>query len=197
MHPLRLFALVALAAPAAAMAGVRFDLSTEFSGSEGYSYRGRMIIDGNRTRIDVTEGSHPLFNPNFTILTRDRGAEIVVLDHVRRTYFSRKTAAMSGHLSTIRGIGKSDARRPRIHSAHRDGAFVLTATYGLANEVEGEHFQGTVEMDVRIETHPDARQHALPWGLLFAVKSGYEGVDRALARRLTDRLPTKQVVTVT
>jgi hypothetical protein len=189
----RFAVLVTIATSAAA--GVRFDFSVELSG-DAYSYRGKIAIQGTSSRVDIVEGSHPLFNPNYTILTRAGGNEIVVLDHRRRTYWKRRTGDMAGHLATTRGIGKSTARRPRLETAREGATQLLTARYELMMDVEGERFPGTVEMEARVETDARIEQRALPWGLVFAVKTGYEDIDRAIARRLTRNLPLHQVVTV-
>jgi hypothetical protein len=191
----RLAALLVLAVPLAASAGVRFDFTNEVTG-DAYTYRGRIAIEGNRSRLDIVEGSHPLFNPNFSFLTRGDGTEIVVLDHAHKTYFTRKTSNMSGHLATTRGLGKSRAAHATYHRAEDGSRYILGVTYDLSNVVEGERFGGTVTLEATLDVDPILRQKALPWGLLFGIKTGYESIDRALARRLTDRLPRKQVVTV-
>jgi hypothetical protein len=194
MHWLARFAvLVTIAVPAAG--GIRFDVTAELSG-DGYSYSGRMAIQGASSRLDIVEGTHPLFNPNYTILTRGWGNEIVVLDHTRRTYFKRRTFELAGHLPATRGIGKSSATKARVEIAREGTTQVLRARYQLQMEVEGERFPGTVDLQARIEVSPQLEQRALPWGLVFAMKTGYPDVDRAIARRLTRSLPVRQVVTV-
>jgi hypothetical protein len=186
--------VVATLAPLAAAAGTRFDFTTEVT---GYSYSGHMAIDGQRSRVDITEGTHPLFNPAFSIITRGGGKEIVVLDHKQHTYFVRHMTSMGGHLATARGLGRTTAEHPHVRRTRPEPqTYVVHAGYDLLMEVEGEKLKGTVELEARFEIDPHVEQLALPWGLQFAAKTGYENVDRALADRIPDRLPLRQVVTV-
>lgn len=186
--------LVAFLTPLAAWAGTRFDFTTEVT---GYSYSGRMAIDGTRSRIDITTGTHPLFNPGFSIITRRAGREIVVLDHAQQTYFMRTTATLGGHLATARGLGKTSASRPRVRrSRTADGAYVIHARYELTMVVEGEKLGATVDLTATFNVDRRIEQRALPWGLQFAAKTGFENVDLALTSRIPPRLPLRQLVTV-
>ncbi len=190
----RLFLLLLLAIGVEARAAVSFDFTTTVKGND-FQYAGRMYIDGPNSRVDITSGTHPLFNPQRSIITRNDGREIVVLDHQRRTYFVRNTASMGGHLATARGIGKTNASRPRARVT-RDGERVtVDISYRLNMEVEGERMQATVDLLAEIDPS-GIEQRALPWGLQFAAKTGYADVDELIARRLPARLPMRQVVSV-
>jgi hypothetical protein len=183
--------------PAAAHAGVRFDFTAEAS---TYKYSGTMTLEGKRLRVDVVEGNHPLFNPNVTMISRDGGAQIVVLDHAAKTYFQRAGAPMAGPLATVRGIGPSEALKPRV-ARRRDGGegdlarHIVTAEYGIVMDVGGEKVNGSVEIEAEFEVDPSVRQFAHPWGLQFATKTGFDRVDEALAKRVPQYLPVRQVVT--
>ncbi len=187
-------AAVAVLFPAALSAAVKCDFNTILT-SPNYSYRGTIVFDGERARIDITEGSHPLFNPNTTIITRVGGKEIVMIDHARKTWFLRHSDAMGGHLSTSRGIGKSSGSEPRVRIERDDDEHRLHLEYDLSMEIEGEKLTGRVVMDVVTEFGAGYRQRALPWGLQYAAKTGFDEIDRTLARRLPNRMPVKQVVT--
>jgi hypothetical protein len=184
---------VAVLFPTLLFAAVKCDFNTVLT-SPNYSYRGTLVIDGERARLDITEGAHPLFNPNTTIITRVGGKEIVMIDHARKTWYLRHSDAMGGHLSTTRGIGKSSAGEPRVRIDRDDGEHRLHAEFDVVMEIEGEKMNGRVVLDVVSEL-AGYRQRALPWGLHYAAKTGFEGVDRALARRMPNRIPVKQVVT--
>ena len=188
----RTLMLLMLLAALDARAGVAFDFATTLSGND-YTYSGRMYIDKGSSRTDITAGTHPLFNPNFSIITRKNGAEIVVVDHSRKTYFVRRTQHMGGHLAAARGIGKTTAMKPDVRVERVDGATRVRATYGLMMEVEGEKLPGTVDFEVTIEPE-SISQEALPWGLQFAAKTGFDEIDDAISKRLPKRLPRKQVV---
>lgn len=187
-------AAVAVLFPASLFAAVKCDFNTVLT-SPNYSYRGTIIFDGERARIDITEGVHPLFNPNTTIITRVGGKEIVMIDHARKTWYLRHSDAMGGHLSTTRGMGKSSAGDARVRVDRDDDEHRLHAEFDLVMEIEGEKMSGRVVMDVVTELGAGYRQRALPWGLHYAGKTGFEDVDRALARRMPNRMPVKQVVT--
>jgi hypothetical protein len=186
--------LVATLTPLVAAAGTRFDFTTEVT---GYSYSGHMAIDGTRSRVDITAGNHPLFNPGFSIITRNAGTEIVVIDHAQKTYFVRKMGAIGGHLATARGLGPTTASHPRVSRSKKDGdSFEVRAEYDLSMQIEGETIPATVELNATFDVDPKIEQRALPWGLQFAAKTGFEDVDRALAGRIPARLPLRQVVSV-
>jgi hypothetical protein len=154
-----------------------------------------MCIDAGESRVDITSGTHPLFNPNHSIITRRGGAEIVVLDHERHTYFVRNTSDMGGHLAAARGIGKTTASHAQARVS-RDGEHVrLDVSYRLTMEVEGETMPATVDLQADVESSA-IEQRALPWGLQFAAKTGFADVDDLIARRLPDRLPKRLFVSV-
>lgn len=192
MHALAPVLLAALV-PLAAHAGVRFEFTAAMTGS--YSYGGRMAVEGLSSRTDITSGEHPLFNPSFSIITRDAGRQIVVLDHSRRTWFSRNGDLIAGHLGTTRGLGSTTAGKPRVRSRRDGGHEIVTAEYTLHMNVAGEKFDATVTLEARFETAPAIEQRALPWGLQYAAKTGYDAVDRAVANHVPRRLPLRQVVT--
>jgi hypothetical protein len=189
----RSLVVLLLAAAVQARAGVAFDFATTLTGND-YSYSGRMFVEDGNSRTDITAGTHPLFNPNFSIITRKHGREIVVVDHARHTYFVRNTQYMGGHLAAARGIGKTTAFKPDVR-VDRGDPLRIRATYRLTMEVEGEKLPATVELEVSVENENIA-QDALPWGLQFAAKTGFADVDDAIAKRLPKRLPRRQVVSV-
>lgn len=177
-----------------AHAGVRFDFTTEVT---GYKYSGRMSIEDTRSRVDITEGAHPVFNPSHSIITRAGGKDILVLDHKNRTYFMRYSELIGGHLSTTRGIGRTTASKPRVSRTRVTGdRYVLNVAYRLSMDVEGEKLDGSVEMEAQFDLSPEIVQRALPWGLQFATKTGFPGIDRAIERWVPTRLPLRQVVSV-
>lgn len=193
---IRLLAVfVAVLLPTAASAGIRCDFTTVLT-SPSYSYGGVLTIEGDRSRVDLTSGNHPLFNPNTSVITRDGGLDIIVLDHEHKTWHQRTSTVMGGHLSTTRGLGaiatpsKATIRTERTGDEHK-----LLASYSLAMTVEGENLPAKVELEVVSKFDLNLRQRAFPWGLQYAAKTGFEDIDRVIARRLPDRLPSSQVVT--
>lgn len=187
-------AVVAVVFPVALSAAVKCDFNTILT-SPNYSYRGTLVFDGERSRLDITEGSHPLFNPNTTIITRVGGKEIVMIDHARKTWYLRHSDAMGGHLSTSRGMGKSSGSDPEVRVDRDGNEQRIHLEFALQMEIESEQLKGRVVMDVVTEFGPGYRQRALPWGLHYAAKTGFEEIDRGLARRMPNRMPLKQVVT--
>lgn len=196
MNALRLLrsgaVLVATLTPLWVTAGTRFDFTTELT---SYAYSGHMAIDGTRSRVDITTGTHPLFNPKVSILTRHSGQEIVVIDHAHRTYFVRKMTGRGGHLGTTGGLGRTRASKPRIRRTRNGATYAVSASYDLTMEVEGETLTATVVLSATFEVDPKIEQRALPWGLQFAAKTGFEDIDDSLASRIPRRLPLRQVVT--
>ncbi len=195
MNLRRLALFVAVLFPLSAAAGLRCDFTTELTSPE-YSYSGKLTIDRDRSRIDIHDGNHPMFNPKTSVITRDAGAEIIILDHERKSWSQRPGKALGGHLSTTRGINMATTASNARVRTDRDGAeHRLHANYTLTMEVEGERFPATVELEVVTELGSLTRQEAFPWGLQFAAKTGFAEVDRLIERRMPMRLPVKQVVT--
>ena len=194
--------LVSLALAPGAQAGVRFDIVVE---APGYTYKGKAALEEKRLRIDISEGNHPLFNGSISIISREGGAEVLVIDHGSRTYFQRQVGHIGGPLPASRGIGNTratysdvDKRRERLD----DGGpaterHIVEADYRLDMEVMGEKLDATVTMHAQFDIDPDIDQYAHPWGLQFAAKTGFTRLDNAIARAVPNRLPLRQVVTFT
>src|SRR5438105_4736901 len=102
--PRWMLGLLLVAAPAL-QAGVTFDFHCEKKGTASYSFSGRAFMQGRNIRYEITEGSHPVFNPGITIISKDGGSVLLILDHKQRTYFFRSTGAMAGPLATYRAPG--------------------------------------------------------------------------------------------
>lgn len=185
----------------AASAGTRFDFTAE---GPGYTYKGRMSLDEKRLRVDITEGNHPLFNENISIISRAAGTEALVIDHQSHTYFQRQIGHIAGPLSTPRGLGPTRASRARfwrtrdpLPEGNRAERHVVRAEYHLDMNVQGEKLGADVKIEAIFDVDPKIRQYAHPWGLQYAAKTGFEPIDDALARRIPNRLPLRQVVTIT
>ena len=184
-----------------AAAAVRCNFVAE---APGYRYAGHLIIDGNRSRADITEGNHPLFNPNISILTHDN--VVMVLDHVRRTWFRRRLpSTMRGPLATVGGIGETTASGLKITRSRRivqSGEqslerHTIHAEYALQMSVAGERLDGEVRMEIELDVDPRIPQTAFRHGLQYAARTGFPSIDAALARRIPARLPLRQVVSAT
>ena len=198
---LRSLFVVALAAGASSTpAAVRFDFTAE---APTYSYGGRMTIDGERSRVDMTSGAHPLFNAGITLITRKSGDEIIVVDHARKTFYQRfPPETMRGPLATAAGIGRTELVSSRI-SRDRETLpgpgnverHTIRADYIVDMDVQGEKMQATVSLVAEFDIDPSISQKAYPWGLQYAAKTGFARLDNAIARRIPDRLPIRQVVT--
>ncbi len=185
--------LIAVFLPFRASAGVRFDFVVQ---NPTYAYSGRMWIDGTKSRTVITEGKHPLFNPNITIITRDEGIRLTVIDHSNHTYFERNLREVSGPLATVRGVGASKASHWRVtKSRSPTESQIVHVEYDLDMKVAGEKLAATVQMEAQFDVDPLIDQKALPWGLQYGAKTGFLKLDDAIAARVPDRLPLRQVVT--
>ena len=195
------FGLLSFAITAAAAAAT-IDFVTTVEGAHSYSYAGHLSLRGVFSRIDISSGSHPLFNPANSIVTQKRGDVILVLNHRDRTYFFRDSAGMSGPLSTARGFEESTASNvsvevekvkgePAEFNGRRLNHYSVRVRYNLMIMVAGEKVPAKVEMNGWLSTLADEIQEALPWGLHFAAKSGFPEIDRAIARKLPRGLPVR------
>jgi hypothetical protein len=201
-------ALVLSLAMSGAALATSFDFVTTIDGAHPYSYEGRMTVSKTFCRVDVTRGAHPMFNPGYTVISQRNGQVILVLDHKQRTYFVRETNGMSGPLATVHGFAPSTAVNAsiRIHSeggetgvaeARRTTRYSLHITYNLQIAVDDEKFLATVDVSGSLWTLDGTLQTALPWGMQFAVKTGFPDIDRAIARKMPYDLPVRQLITVT
>lgn len=194
--------LVAALWTLSAAAGTRFDFVAE---APGYTYKGRMALDEKRLRIDITEGNHPLFNEKISIISRDAGTEVLVIDHGSKTYFQRQVGHIAGPLAMARGLGPTRAsgatftksREPLHDGGTATERHILGAEYHLDMEVEGEKLRAEVKIEAVFDIDPEIVQIAHPWGLQYAAKTGFERIDDAMARRIPNRLPLRQIVKVT
>jgi hypothetical protein len=193
-----------MAGPALA---VSFDFVTTIDGANPYSYEGRMTVSNTFCRVDITRGAHPLFNPDYSIISQRSGRVILVLDHKHKTYFSRETNGMNGPLSTVRGFTRSSAAHAsiRVHGeraaaepghSRRMTRYAVHVTYDLSITVEEEKFPATVDISGSIWTLDGTLQTALPWGMQFAAKTGFPDIDRTIAARLPHEVPVRQLITV-
>lgn len=181
-----------------ARAGVVFDFAAE---APGYSYSGTMTLEGPNSRLDISAGNHLLFNPAITHITRKEGAEIFVVDHSRRSYFHRlPPPEMRGPLSTTTGIGSSRLVRSHVTRSRskpeggRIERHLIRAEYSVEMDVDGEKLDAVIHLEVEVDADPGFEQRAFPWGLQYAAKTGFEKLDWALASRIPNRLPVRQVV---
>ena len=187
---------VSITLPISLSAGIRAEFNTTLT-SPAYSYSGVLAIEGDSSRVDVLKGSHPLFRENTSIITREGGQEIVILDHERHTWHARRAAGLGGHLSTSRGIGTTTATPPEVQTTRNGREHHLRVKYGLTMTIEGETLNGDVELEVVSELSDRLSQKALPWGLQFGAKSGFDAIDRVIAKGIPRDIPLRQVVTAT
>lgn len=200
-------AAVLLTLPAAA--GWTIDFTVHNKSSASYSYRGRAYVEGDSVRYDVVEGQHAVFNPLMTIISRQGGKTLIVLDHRMKTYFMRDARRMVGPVSTWRAPGQEDAfgvsaRVTKDETAKGEvgglpaARYDLKTSYNLAMKLEGEKFRAHVDGDGEIWVIETAKNEAMPFGLTFALKSGIPEVDSVLEKRIGAKgLPIQGKLSVT
>lgn len=201
-----LFVLL-LAAAWPALAGMVIDFDCHAESTAPYSFTARISIDGPNARYDTVEGLHPVFNPKITVISRDEGETLIIIDHKQKTYFIRKSRAMSGPLSTWKAPGTTGDSGVSFDVERREETGTIAGRpvrrydargeYDLRMKLEGEKMSAHVKSEGTFWTI-DARNDALPFGLEFAFKSGFESLDHKVERRLPRiGIPLKQIVTVT
>lgn len=208
--PLRLsfVLLTALALARPAAAGWTIDFTIQNKSTASYSYRGRAFVEGDSVRYDVVEGKHVLFNPSMTVISRQGGKTLIVLDHRMKTFFMRDARAMAGPVSTWRAPGQQDTssvstRVTKDDAAHGDigghpaSKYDLKASYNVAMKMEGEKFRARVDGEAEVWVL-DGKNESMPFGLTFALKSGVAEVDEQIAKRLGSKgLPIRGRISVT
>ena len=204
--PLLLLGALALAHPAAA--GWTIDFTIHNQSSASYSYRGRAYVEGDSVRYEVLEWKHVLFNPSMTVISRQGGKTLIVLDHRMKTYFMRDARGMAGPVSTWHAPGQQDTSSVSARVTKDDAArseiagraaskYDLKASYNIAMKIEGEKLRAHVDANGEVWVI-DAKNEAMPFGLTFALKSGIADVDAQFEKRLgTKGLPIRGNLSVT
>jgi hypothetical protein len=201
-------ALVLLLALSASAPGASFDFVTTIDGAHPYSYEGHMTVSNTFCRVDVTRGSHPLFNPEYSIISQRNGQSLLILDHKLKTYFVRDTNGLTGPMAGARGFARTtaanasiDVRREREPGdeveSRRTTRYSIHVTYDMQITVDDERLSGKVDIKGSLWTVEGPSQTALPWGLQFGAKTGFQEIDRAIARKMPHGLPVRQMITVT
>jgi hypothetical protein len=191
--------------PAWAGTVIEFDCHSESTAP--YSFVARVSIDGPNARFDTVEGLHPVFNPKITVISRDEGETLIIIDHKQKTYFIRKSHSMSGPLSTWKAPGTLDdshvsfdvdrTEETETVAGHPVRKYSAHAEYDLQMKIENEKLSAHVKAEGTFWTM-ETRNDALPFGLEFAFKSGFESLDHKVERRLPRiGIPLKQTVSVT
>ena len=202
MRPI-LLAVFLAAVTSTASAATRFDFDCRKEGFGGFEFHGHAILEGTDVRYDITSGNHPLFNPEYTIISKDRGARLIVLDHRHRTYFIRDTLRMTGPLGTFRAPGQETITKRSVHLSDEErGAdarvYTLRVSYAADVKLEGEEMRAQVTAVAHVTTSLLADAKAVPYGLAFALKTGDRDLDFDIANLMQKRgLPLHQQVRVT
>lgn len=201
-----LLAALTIAHPAAA--GWTIDFTVHNESSASYSYRGRASVEGDSVRYDVLEGKHVLFNPLMTVISRQGGKTLIVLDHRMKTYFMRDARAMAGPISTWRAPGQQDtsfvsARVAKDEAAKGDlggrpaSKYDVKASYNILMKIEGEKMKARVRGEAQVWVL-ETKNEAMPFGLGFSLKSGIPEIDAQLEKRLGAKgLPIRGRISVT
>ncbi|HWW61020.1 MAG TPA: hypothetical protein VN181_06615 [Thermoanaerobaculia bacterium] len=190
-------------------AGYVFDFQCKSASSVTYTFRGRAVIEGPNARYDVVDGAHPVFNPAITIISRDGGRNLLIIDHRLKTWFMRRTASMSGPSSTWKAPGQMSASRGWVQieraaepgetiAGHATTKYTAVTEYAIAMQVEGEKMNAQVTARASLWMMNGKGITALPFGLHFALKPGFPSIDERVANRLAGKgIPLRQIVTVT
>lgn len=185
-----------------------FDFVCKTMSSAPYEFSGHASIAGDRVRYDVTDGNHPVFNPRVTIITKDRGETLIIIDHRQRTWFMRKTLYMSGPLSTWKAPGQTGATKPQVVVTKEEDPpetiagvpttkYTLDANYGVNMNVEGEKLKATVRTAATLWMM-EGKSDAIPFGFHFALKPGFGNSDDRIAKALRGKgIPLRAVIDVT
>jgi len=188
-------------------AGTVMELDCHSESTSPYSFTARVSIDGPNARFDVIEGTHPVFNPKISVISRDEGETLIIVDHKQRTYFIRKSHAMSGPISTWKAPGALEESKVTFDVERGDELETIAgrsvrkyraeAEYDIGMKLDGEKMSAHVKSEATFWTI-EARNDALPFGLEFAFKSGFDSLDHKVERRLPRiGIPLKQTVSVT
>ncbi len=197
---------IVIAMPAAAGWTIEFTCRNESLAS--YSYRARASVEGENVRYDIVEGNHPLFNPKVTVISRQGGQTLIILDHRQGTYFMRDARKMAGPLSTWRAPGQESTSRTSVTATrdetpggevagHPSTRYDVKESFVVNMNVEGQSLKAHVDAKGSIWLI-EGKNEALPFGLNFVLKSGVPELDEEIARRIgTKGLPLRSKIVVT
>lgn len=190
-------------------AGYVFEFQCKSTSTASYSFRGRAVIEGANARYDVIDGAHPVFNPKITIISREGGRNLIIIDHRLKTWFMRRTGSMSGPSSTWKAPGQTSASRgwakvvradeaSEMIAGHATTKYTAVVEYSIAMDVEGEKMNAKVTARGSLWMMNAKDVSALPFGLHFGLKPGFPTIDEKMANRLEGKgVPLRQIVTVT
>jgi hypothetical protein len=193
-----------LSSPAAG--GVEFRFQTTKSGDPPIEFSGTGWMDGGELRMELDHGNHPFFRTGAVLIHQNRGAIIAVLDTESRTYFLRTTERMRGTLSTFNAPWQVGAFDVSVRLRARNEHPVIAGVQTRKHQIDIAYTIGMLVEDTAIKARVRAHGElwlsqvdvggAIPFGLHYALKTGFPEVDRRISRLLSGRgLPMRQVVT--
>jgi hypothetical protein len=200
--------LVCLALAPPAVAGWTIEFTCHNESIASYSYRVRASIERESVRYDVIEGNHPLFNPKLTVISRQSGQTLIVLDHRLKTYFMRDARSMAGPLSTWLAPGQESTSRTSVSvtkdeapggelAGHASTKYDVRESYVISMSLEGQTVKAHVEVKGSVWVI-DGKNEAIPYGLNFALKSGVSNLDEQIGKRIGAKgLPLRSKTSVT
>lgn len=194
--------------PLSGEAAIRFALESRLEGEHPLRFGGTGLIERSQSRIDFDSGTHPLFNASITMITREGGLITTVLDREDQSWFERAvTPSTRGIISTFYAPWQQQAERERVSlqpmgaedcSGHPCRRYRMLISYRIAMRVGGEQTWADVDGVADLWLSRRHRNEALPFGLHFALKTGFPPVDESIERQLRGLgLPVRQDVTVT
>jgi hypothetical protein len=201
--------LVSLAlATRPAAAGWTIEFTCHNKSMASYSYRARASVEGDSVRYDVIEGNHPVFNPNVTVISRQGGHTLIVLDHRLKTYFMRDARTMAGPLSTWRAPGQESTSRTSVSvtkddapggeiAGHASTKYDVKESYVINMTVEGQTLKARVDATGSVWLI-EGKNEAIPFGLVLVLKSGVPGLDEQIEKRVGAKgFPLRSKIAVT
>lgn len=201
-----LVAVTCLLTCGSALAGVELRFRSWKSGDPPLQFSGTALIEDQDFRMDLATGNHPFFHPGAIVIQQNGGAIIVVIESESQTYFMRTTERMRGTVSTFNAPWQHDARnisvklRPReareVIAGQQAVRYDLQISYTIWMLVEDTAMKAKVNATAELWLSDVEKNVSMPYGFHYALKTGFEEVDRRISRALLGRgIPLRQNVT--
>lgn len=188
-------------------AGATYDFQSASAGVQPQTLAGKVAVEGNNIRFDVTSGEDLLFKTKSFILSTDGGRTLSVFDPSLKTYYVMNLSAMSAN--AFGGMMKLNFSNPRVATRDiGDGGAVsgyptrrsaVDASFDIAADALGGAMTTHMTMTTESWTTDQLSGDFTNFLQMKSLQTGYDELDKlieAQSKALRGRFPLKQVTTI-
>lgn len=142
-------AMAALALPASA--GMTYEFRSTTEGGQASALVGRASIEGNKMRMEFSEGDDVMFKDGSVVISADGGATLAILDTREKTYTELRTdeifSALGAMMKSMGGMFRMEIENPTVNvreagageeiEGYATKKYVIDASYDMVIKVMG------------------------------------------------------------